>query len=85
MALLAMIFAKAEWQAAKKDYREKWDASIVFLDELNDLRGQKTYEGGATYPGHRSGDTIRGRGLSQTSRGGLGVGLLVVKNSVALT
>lgn len=28
-----LISAKAEWQAAKKAYREKWDASIVFLDE----------------------------------------------------
>lgn len=32
------INAKAEWQAAKKAYREKWDASIVFLDEPNDMR-----------------------------------------------
>ena len=27
------INAKAEWQAAKKAYRKKWDASIVFLDD----------------------------------------------------
>lgn len=32
------INAKAEWQAAKKAYREKWDASIVFLDEPNVMR-----------------------------------------------
>ena len=33
-----LISAKAEWQAAKKAYREKWDASIVFLDEANTAR-----------------------------------------------
>ena len=34
----AAIDAKTEWQVAKKAYREKWDASIVFLDEPSTVR-----------------------------------------------
>ena len=30
--------SKAEWHAAKRAYREKWDASIVFLDEPSTVR-----------------------------------------------